>query len=319
MNIYLGIDGGGSHTRAILVNAEGCVLGTAEAGPSNYHNVGLETATANILEATRLAAKSAEVKTTSICAAYLGCAAIKSSLDASQLRASVETAGMAPAGNIRVENDLWNALAGGLNGRPGIAIIAGTGSHCAARDPLGNTTTCGGWGWMLDDAGSAMGLTLSALRMAVRSADGRRKPTRLLEAALAFLGLSDPGEMLAALLMEPWSPDQLGRFAPVVVRCAQEGDAAARRVLRQGARALAELAATAAKRLSFPNGPEIVLLGGCARSGDPYQPLIEQELRKALPNARLTEPEGSPLQGAAVNVIQQVGLSILPSLLGGMG
>jgi glucosamine kinase len=35
MEYYLGIDAGGSHTRARLVTAEGQVVGTREAGPAN--------------------------------------------------------------------------------------------------------------------------------------------------------------------------------------------------------------------------------------------------------------------------------------------
>jgi glucosamine kinase len=314
MNIFLGIDGGGSHTRAMIVSQEGKILGTAQSGPSNYHNVGLDAASREILQATKSALQEAGQKLSDITYAYLGCAGIKSSLDKSRLRSRVETEGLAPNGEILVENDLWNALAGGLSGRPGIALIAGTGSNCVGRNQEGKSFMCGGWGWILDDQGSAMGLTLTALRQAVRAADGRSRPTRLLDSALAFLGLSEVEEILAKLLVDDWTPDQLASFAPVIMRAATDGDRIAGRVLEDGAAALAELVAGVNRQLSFHESPEIVLLGGCLRSGPPYQPLVEAAITKAVPEGKVIEPEASPLDGAALNALLHAGVSPLPRL-----
>lgn len=314
MKLFLGIDGGGSHTRAYLVNARGCILGKGNSGSSNYHNVGLETATHRLLEAGLEAAASAGCTLDMVHCAFLGCAGIKSTVDTSRLRASAETAGLAPAGRIEVENDLVNALTGGLTGRPGIAVIAGTGSNSLGRDVHGHSRMCGGWGWMLDDAGSAMGLTLSAMRRVVRGVDGRNPPTRLTASLLAFLGLTEPEEILARLLVDEWSVDELAAFAPVLMRSAEAGDAGAEAVLREGANALGELAATLSRQLHFPEGPEIVLLGGCARSGPPYQPLVEAAISSAVPEARLIEPEASPLEGAALNALRLGGIDPLPLL-----
>ncbi|MCC5843712.1 MAG: ATPase [Verrucomicrobia bacterium] len=307
MKHALGIDGGGTHSRAVLVDETGRMLGRGEAGSGNYHNVGLDQAVANLKAASEAALADAGLKSCRPAVAFLGCAGIKSSLDKSRLRAAAERAGLAPAGEITVENDLHNALAGGLGGRPGIALISGTGANCLGRDESGDTFMCGGWAWILDDRGSAMGLALAAFHAAVRAADGRARPTRLLPAALAFLGLSEPEEMLARLHVTPWTPDEIAAFAPVVGRCAEAGDAAAKKVLRDGANALAEIVKGTVQALAFPKGADVVLLGGCARSGAPYQPLIEAAIRKQVPQVRIIEPEGSPLDGAAINARRLLG------------
>ena len=314
MKIFLGMDGGGTHTRAVLVNEQGHLLGRGNAGSCNYHNLGIERATANLREAAELAARAAGRSLGEVCSAFIGSAGIKSSRDKSELRAAAETAGLAPAGEIVVENDLHNALAGGLSGKPGIALIAGTGANCLGRDPSGQTFMCGGWGWLLDDAGSAFGLTAAALRAAVRAADGRDAPTRLLPALLAFFGLSEPDELSARLYVDTWSPHELAEFAPAVIRIADEGDTTARRILCEGAEALAELVRGTLRALSFPGPVPVVLLGGCARSGPPYQPLIEAALCKLSPAIRLHGPEGDPVMGAALNALRTGGISPLPSL-----
>lgn len=314
VKVYLGIDGGGTRTRAVLVDAGGVVLGEGEAASSNYHNVGLSGAITCIQEAAENAWKDAGRCPRVPDGAFLGCAGIKSAVDVARYTSAAETAGIAPAGELTVANDLHNALMAGLEGRPGVALIAGTGTNCLGRDATGSTFMCGGWGWLLDDMGGGFGLALAALRASVRAADGRAPETRLLPAALAFLGLSEPDEMLARLYVEKWTPDELAAFAPVVIRLADSGDATASKVLRDGATALSELVAQTARALSFSKGPEVVLLGGCARSGAPYQPLVEAAIRSACPGARLVDCSLSPVHGAALNALHAAGIRPLPKL-----
>jgi N-acetylglucosamine kinase-like BadF-type ATPase len=73
MEIFLGVDGGGTSTRAVLVEASGRVIGQGEAGPSNYHNVGIPDALANIQSATWKAWEQANQTPRVPSAAFLGC------------------------------------------------------------------------------------------------------------------------------------------------------------------------------------------------------------------------------------------------------
>lgn len=315
MKIFLGIDGGGTNTRAVLVDASGNILGEGTSGSSNYHNVGLPKAAANMRAATEAAWKDAGQNFRPADRAFLGCAGVKSSLDIARVTTAAEGENLAPAGEVITQNDIYNALSGGLAGRPGIALIGGTGTNCLGRDAHGKTFMCGGWGWLLDDKGGGFGLTLAAMQAAVRSADGREKPTKLLPAILAFLGLSEPPEFLARLYVESWTADELAAFAPIVIRLATEGDKTAIQILKSGAEALAALIKGTCQTLYFPEGPEVVILGGCARSGPPYQNAIESEIRKACPSARFTEPSYSTTYGAAINALLTGGVDPVPSLI----
>jgi len=314
MKLFLGIDGGGTKTRAVFVDSKGNLLGQGEAGASNYHNVGMKSAVEAIRNAAAQAGRQAGLTKPIPHAVFLGCAGIKASVDVARLTSAAEMAGIGPAGEITVANDLHNALAGGLTGRPGIALIAGTGTNCLGRDASAGTFMCGGWGWLLDDVGGGIGLALAAFRAAARAADGRAPQTHLLPATLAFLGLSQPNEILARLYVERWTPDELAGFAPVVERCAEEGDATAKRILLEGAKALGNLVAGAAKSLHFPEGPEVVILGGCARSGPCYLPLIEAAIRKSCKGACLVDPEHSTVHGAALNALRAGGIDPIPKL-----
>lgn len=312
MRWYLGIDGGGTRTSAFVVREDGVVGGEGQAGPANYHNLGLRVAVENLVSASRAALEKAGLSSSSVERAWVGCAGLKSRRDYSTLRSGCEVAGLAPVGAVEVANDLYNALAGGLSGRPGIALIAGTGCNCLGRDASGRSFMCGGWGWLLDGPGSALGLVLHALQACVRAADRRERDTRLLPSLLAFLGLREADELLARLYVDKWSPDELAQFAPVLLRLAAEGDEAAARVMNAGAESLAELVATTADQLEFSEPPEVVILGGCARSGYPYQPAVEAAIRRALPAARIVQPAYTTAQGAAILALQSAGIQQIP-------
>ena len=125
---------------------------------------------------------------------------------------------------------------------------------------------------------------------------------------LGFFGVSEPDELLSCFYSEKWTPGSVGKFAPVVMRHATEGDSVAKNILAAGAQALADLVGGVAKALNFPEGPEVVLLGGCGCSGHPYQDIVERRLRDSCSGIHLVRPEGSPLQGAAFNALASAGI-----------
>lgn len=230
---FLGIDGGGTRTRAVLLLGTGNVIGLGEADSSNFNNMGEDVAAENLRLATRAAFADAGVAFSPVQAAFLGLAAVRSGADMARMTAAAESRGIAPVGGIQVKNDLHNALAGGLDGEAGLALISGTGSSCLGRDPKGNYFNCGGWAWFMDDGGSGFGLSHDALMTAVRMVDGREKPTPLLPAVLEFYQVPHPDFLLERLYNRKWTPAEIASFAPTIMKLAADGDPAAMGVLRR--------------------------------------------------------------------------------------
>jgi N-acetylglucosamine kinase-like BadF-type ATPase len=312
MDLFLGLDGGGTTTRAVLVDHDGFVVGEGTGGPANYHNVGVETAAQTLRAATDAAWQAAGLSPRPADWCFAGLAAIKGSVDMTRMTLAAEAVGLAPVGRVMVANDLQNALAGGLDGRPGIALIAGTGSNCLGRDATGRTFMSGGWDWLLDEGGG-VSLAIAGLRAATRAADGRAEATALLPAALAFFGLTEADELSARLYSPLMPPEEIAGFAEVVTRLAGEDDPAALAVLAEGSNGLARMVASVARELDFAAAPEVVILGGCARSGPPYQPMVERAILDAVPEAQLREPVYQPKFGAAINALR-LAMETPPSL-----
>ena len=120
------------------------------------------------------------------------------------------------AGRIVVENDTVAGLTGGLSGRPGLTLIAGTGSICLGINPTGERRLCGGWGALADDVGSAPWVGLRALQAAVRAEDGRGAPTLLRAIVFDFLSLSEPRQLISRVHNHGLERAELGRLAPLV-------------------------------------------------------------------------------------------------------
>ena len=146
MTIALGIDGGGTHTRAALLDSNGRLLGVGQSAAGNLHDVGEERLHAHVAEATRAAWSEAGEAPQEAAAAFFGMASVVTEVDRERVRRIGLELELAPDGRIEVDHDLRIALAAGLAGAPGIVVIAGTGSSCYGRSPAGETWMASGWG-----------------------------------------------------------------------------------------------------------------------------------------------------------------------------
>jgi N-acetylglucosamine kinase-like BadF-type ATPase len=313
--VFLGVDGGGTRTRALLVAADGAVLGAGEAGSSNVNAAGFDAAVGALLEATRAAWASAGIGARAVDAAFLGISGAANPATARRIERAITEAGAVASGRCGVASDIEAALAGGIPGRPGMALIAGTGTFCLGRDGTGKLARCGGWGWLVDDEGGGAGLGRAALRAVFLAGDGRGAPTGLSSLVLAHAGVGGVLDLVPWIYGRPAQGPACAALAPLVTRAAAEGDAVALGLLRDGAGALAGLVRRVVEQLVWSGSPELILVGGLARSGAPYQPLVEEALRTAVPGLRIVEPVLTPVAGAALLAMEAGGIGIGEKIL----
>ena len=142
-----------------------------------------------------------------------------------------------PAVQVVNDSELLAPAAGFLDG---IGVVAGTGSIAVARTPDGRMLTAGGWGWILGDEGSAPGLVREAARAVRGALDLERSDDPLVESLMRAIGTDDPTR-LGRLLDATRGAAVWGRHASAVFDAAVAGSPLARRVIREGGEALAEL------------------------------------------------------------------------------
>jgi N-acetylglucosamine kinase-like BadF-type ATPase len=301
--IVVGIDGGGTKTELIAVDAQGRFLGRHRAGPSNLHRLGVHEVSREIESQVRsLVAAHGEAEVL-VAACLSGI-----DTDAMQVELTQELRGREPRWTWLVDNDATAAWWGAFGGRsPGVVTIAGTGAVSYARSGA-RTARAGGWGALLGDEGSGYSVGRAAIIAVLRAADGLGPDTALHEAVLDELQLTESHELIDHVHVEMSFTD-VAALAPVVVGVAQDGDAVARAVVRRAADALVELADAAATRVVDDEAPvpvDAAFVGGLAHS-----PYVRQVLRARLAASqvcRWVEPAATAAVGAVLLGASRLGL-----------
>lgn len=304
-DFVLGVDGGGSTTRVALVSFDGQLLAEGSAGSGNLHDVGEEVLGNHLDRARRAAFGSLGLEPRPASAAFFGMASVVTPED--RARVARLASAFAPGESIHVDHDLRISLAGGLAGRPGIAVIAGTGSSCYGRNAEGNTWMAGGWGSLLDDRGSAFDLGRGALAACVREVDGRGPRTRLRERIREHLELSNWRELLSKVDEGELSRSGIAALAPLVTEAALDGDEVARGLIEAGVEELALAVQAVASKLDMSD-PEVSPTGGLAAAGPVHREPFERAVRRRLPGARVVDPRLSPVHGAGLLALETLGI-----------
>lgn len=314
MELVLGIDGGGSSTRAVLACADGRVLGRGHGGSSNYNHAGEDGACRAVDAAVDGAWKSAGLFRRPADAVFLGMASVVNAEDRAVIRRIAGVLELAPEGCVGVDHDIRIALTGGLAGRPGVALIAGTGSSCYGRRADGAAKQCGGWGAVADDGGSASWIGREAIRVAVRQADGRMASDGMADLVFRFLGIGSLDDILHRIHVQGVSREEIAALCPGVVAAARDGMPSAARILESAVGELAAMVRGAAEGLGLTE-PEVVLAGGLATSGAPFQPLLEMAICETLPSPTLVEALLPPVMGAVLEALAILKTPCTPEII----
>ncbi|NPA06818.1 MAG: N-acetylmuramic acid 6-phosphate etherase [Chloroflexi bacterium] len=296
-HVVIGIDGGGSKVHAVVMDAQGRVLGRGRGGPSNPHQLGWDAMVREVARAVQDAARAAEVDPHEARAIALAQGGIDRPED--RARALTRLQALWPRVPIRVENDALAALVAGVGTLHGIVLIAGTGSIAyGVRD--GRHARAGGWGHWLD-VGSGFVLGMDGLRAVLAAADDMGLPTSMTEPLLQALGLREPGDILTWLYDQTNPVTPVAQLAPLVLDAAAQGDPEAMRIALRGAEGLADAVHVVAQRLDFTAEQSfpIVFAGGLLRHHELYRQLVQQAIHTRLPKARIRHVQRDYAEGAA--------------------
>ncbi len=293
---FLGVDGGGSKTLAILVDAEGREVGRGLAGGANYAALGLELAVHNIFQAVERAKHSAGLPLSlAPQSAWLGLAGVDRPADQKLLYPHLSPL----AAQIHTTNDAELGLSA-LENAVGVVLIAGTGSIALGRDSKGTIFRAGGWGHLLGDEGSGYYLGQHALLAAVRAADGRGPKTLLLELILDHWRLRSAEDILERVY---GSADKatIASLSPCVFHAAQTGDTVASAIMQRGAEELALAVSTISARLQLSELP-LALMGGLLLHVERYRQELLQCLQRVHKLGQLVVVEEPALSAAQASI-----------------
>lgn len=267
MPVLLGVDAGGTSTRALACDEAGAVLGRSQAGGANLRSsLGEPEANLRAAIAGCLQGRAPDA----VCVGLAGVQARRDEAVALVERACA-TAGV--TARPMVVTDLEIAFRSVSSSPRGRLLLAGTGAIAAAFDDWQPVARRDGLGWLLGDTGSGVWLGRRVLRAVAADLDGG-VPTAMTPAVLAHLGIAgatDAQRLVAATDGLP--PAAWAQLAPVALAWAGRDEVATALVEGCGRGLLATLRALPGARAD-----PVVLAGGLLAAG-PLRARIESAVR----------------------------------------
>jgi len=305
MRLIVGVDGGGTHTRALALREDGRVVGRGESGPANHQVVGLDGSRRAVREAVAAATAGREPDVLGACLAGLDLPEHEELLRVNLQRDF--------HGLVAVENDIAAALWAVSGDSVGV-VSSGTGAAIAVRRG-GLVRRLLALNDVTGPQGGAADIAVAALRAAILAAQGAAPATRLTVELLAAFGAADHVALAReseAGGLPPWRAALVA--APLCARLAEAGDAVAAAILRGTGRNLGETAGRFFRAQELAPGSPVARYGSLLRPGPPaYRRSFERGLRRFMEPGR--EPRGSLDAAAGAALFAASAAAIAPEPL----
>lgn len=309
--IFLGVDGGQSHTEAVIADEKGNILGRGFGGASNHAEVpgGRERLQSAIKKSVGEALKNANLpplKQINFAAAHFGMTG------GADYKHDI-ISGIIKSNNLIIGHDAPTALFGATAGKSGIVVIAGTGSVIYGANESGETVQIGGLGFLFSDEGSSFWLAAQTIRLAVKEQDKLIPDSGLRELVLSFFGKKQIYEVTSDYYNSKISRDKIASLAKEAAAAAAENQIL-REQIKYGAKVLAESVLVAASRLNFAGEFPVAGVGGMFR-GELMKNYFVKFLSKLLPNAVFIRPHFAPPIGALLLAYKQKNIALTKNML----
>jgi len=309
----IGIDGGGTKSVACLLTDAGALLAHTIGEPTNYSRSGeaeivsrLAIIVQTLMRSAGLAGEQPDVL--SACLSGLGQEWARQRIHALlEKRFGKST--------VFVQSDAMAALHGAFCGRPGIILIAGTGSIAFAKDALGKIHRCGGWGYLLGDEGSGFDIGRNAIVAALKDLDGRGEATLLRQRLEAFFDVPRIDVAVPKIYAEYAGRGELAKFAPLVFDAAESGDRVAAGIIDAAAQSLAELVATLSQKFPGNKPVPVALMGNIFRQRRVLLEKMQDHWSRQGVVVRVADAEFPAEIGAALLALESQGTVLAPEAL----
>lgn len=301
---FLGIDGGGTKTEALVCNETGLIAGRGISGPSNPLFISKQAAFDNIRKAIDYAVKcyNGDMRFDSAAVCIPGIKRYGDEVQAQLIN---------DCRKVYIDADELNAFYGALTKPYGIVVLAGTGSFAMGINKKGEKVNSGGWGPLIGDEGSGYHIGIRCLQAVINEYEGAGRKTSLTPKIIKHLCLKDIPEIRKVIYASEFDRKTIGDLSRIVHESALEGDTAAIKIITEAAGHLAELVNRTIKRLGMHDGEyDVVLTGGVSKFGDLILKPFSEFIKKSNANLNVALPKLVPAAGALMIAMKETGIDV---------
>ena len=298
MNYYLGIDGGGTSTRLLIIDENKNIIAFHNDLALNIYQIGREKVSKLLPILITKICKKADILVNDITYAFIGITGYgeveQDSIFFQKLVNSIFN-------NVTCGNDIHAAWAGSLAAQAGIHIICGTGSIVYAQNTHGEESRCGGWGHFFGDESSGYWIGQQVFNLFSKQSDGRVHKSYLLELIREKFELSNDFEIIKYYETDyNNNKTNIASLAPLLFESIRKGDESAYEILKQNIYEQALMISTVKNNLSWDiDQIPVSYSGGVFKSKDIIMPLLQEKLSKFNTKLILSSPLLTPIIGAA--------------------
>jgi N-acetylglucosamine kinase-like BadF-type ATPase len=292
---FLGVDGSGRTTQAVVADRTGKLLGRGIGPPCDPQKFGfekMEQALTTAIEGAigqvgrNIPREGHAWRHVRMAAACFGLSGLDSREDQERARAWVQKVGIAE--RFKVVNDSEVILEAGTSEGWGVALICSTGSICLGRTREGRIARAGGWGHIFGDEGSGYQIAVETLRLASQAADGRADAAGVLRTVLNHWQLLDADQLFGHVYRPEFTPHDIAELASQTTSLANRGDAAAQQVVDRASAALALHVDTVVRKLGLKKPP--LALGGGILWATLRKPVVDKITAELGPVTNVQDP-----------------------------
>lgn len=308
---YLGIDGGGTKTKAIITTAKGKVIAEALVEATNPNSVPEETMKLRFQNLLNELWKQSNLQINDIIQVFAGMSGVSRQASKQRMKQILSVI-LEGYENISVDNDAVTALYSGTFGKPGIVQISGTGSITYGVNADGEHGRVGGWGHFIDEKGSGFSIGRDALQAAFKALDERRIPTLLGEFILEHFHEKELPDVIPHVYQAADVKVEIASLSRLVFKAADQVDTIALSIIEQQGE---EIGKSIARLISNHFKEErqvvpVVLAGGIFNRVDLIQETMAQTLKLLGKKVHFIMPEIDPAGGAVIAALKKDGIQI---------
>lgn len=304
----IGIEGGGTKTTAVLCALDGIILSEAQGGPSNFHIIGIDKTASTLFDLIQTCCHSVGCSVSQIGAVVAGLAGAGRISDQQRIKDKLLEEVRVKNFNLEkvlIESDARIALEGAFSGKPGVVVIAGTGSIVFGKDERDKVYRAGGWGRLIGDEGSGYAIGREAFRVVAKLLDGYGKKTKLVKLINDKFGLGTQDAIINAVYEEKFD---FASVVPVVMEAALKDDPAAKKILVRACSDLIEVIGAVLDKMNkgrkgVPKRP-LAFVGNLLMNDNFYSRKIRSAIKREISYVTIHNAESSPVVGAALMAIR---------------
>lgn len=296
---YLGIDGGGTKTKYLLVNEELIKVAEIEGPTIHIHQVGVEGIKTQITENISKICKNASVSINDIAYAFAGVPGYGESMDdMEKIDQAFREVMKIP---YSIDNDAVNGWAGGTACKSGVNVVAGTGSIAYGRNADGKLARCGGFGPGIGDDGSAYWIALRTINEYTKQKDGRKEKTVLVDILEKEYGITYKYEIVdIAFNKLNFNRTEIAKFSTICFLAAEAGCAACKEIFKEAAEAIFAHVKAVSKELNFKEEFVVSYTGGVFKAGNHVLEPLKEMIKESGLKCYLQEPALDPWNGSVL-------------------